>query len=243
MWQLRFDNGLTSAGILFEASRVLPGATPTPLDLWNRTLTRYPGLLEQFRHARPIRPWQQWPACQRLQRRAGRTAGPDWAMLAPAAYSLDALYSTGNAHALHTVQRLARLFRTKGLPDLEREMRDYDLALQREMEFLDRLVFGTYRAMRHFGLLASFAMYYFAGAISAEERRRRGEADPDEEFLSSHIPAFRAAVFRGCDEVDALAREAKPDAEAFQRRVAEDIAPWNTVGLCQASKRNLYPYG
>ena len=36
-----------------------------------------------------------------------------------------------------------------------------------------------------------FRALLFAGAIWAEERRRRGEADGEEEFLSSHIPEYR----------------------------------------------------
>ena len=78
-------------------------------------------------------------------------------MLAPAAYSLDALYSTGNAHALHTMSRLTRLFRGGQMPD-SAALASYDAgALQREIAFLDRLVHGSYQAMRHFGLLSSFA--------------------------------------------------------------------------------------
>ena len=224
MWQLRFDNGVTSAGILYDAER---GGVPD----WYRTVARYPALVEQFRNARPILPRA---TTGRLQRRARVTAGADWAMLAPAAYSLDALYSTGNAHALCTVERLMRSFPawTDGS--------DYDASLQREVDFLDRLVHGTYRAMRDFGLLTHFSMYYFAGAIAAEERRRRGEAGTDEEFLSSHIPEFRNAVMRGHREVDAAGL---PGVAAFGARVAADIAPWNTAGLCEARKRNLYAYG
>jgi FADH2 O2-dependent halogenase len=224
MWQLRFENGVTSAGVLYDAEC---GAVPD----WDRTLARYPALVEQFRDARPVLPWV---TTGRLQRRARATAGVDWAMLAPAAYSLDALYSTGNAHALHTVERLMRLFPTWT------DGRDYDAPLQREIDFLDRLVHGTYCSMRDFGVLAHFAMYYFAGAISAEERRRRGDAGPGEEFLSSHIPAFRAAVMRAHDAVDAAEL---PDVAVFGARVAADLAPWNTTGLCEARKRNLYAYG
>ena len=225
MWQLRFENGVTSAGILYEAGR--GGA-----QNWNETLARYPGLVEQFRDARPILPWV---TTGRIQRRARTTAGPDWAMLASAAYSLDALYSTGNAHALGTIERLLRMIRS-GWSD----GKEYDASLQREIDFLDRLVHGTYRAMRNFGLLAHFSMYYFAGAIAAEERRRAGGAGADEEFLSSHIPAFREAVFRAHR---ALAAPEVPDVVAFGKRVAADIAPWNTTGLCDPRKRNLYAYG
>jgi FADH2 O2-dependent halogenase len=179
---------------------------------------------------------------QRLQRRARRAAGDNWAMLASSAYTLDALFSTGNAHSLLTVRRLARILESGWGSDLSGALAAYDQTLQREITFLDMLVHGSYQAFGNFRLLAAFTMYYFAGAISSEERRRQGTAQPDEEFLSSHLPEFRAAFERGYRTLLELCRQKEPDVAAFERQVAPDIAPWNTVGLCDPAKRNLYPY-
>jgi hypothetical protein len=85
-------------------------------------------------------------------------------------------------------------------------------------------------------------MYYFAGAISSEERRMQGKAGPDEELLSSHIPEFRERFERGYRALLDLCRQESPDAAGYARHVAADIAPWNSVGLCDPAKRNLYPY-
>ena len=104
------------------------------------------------------------------------------------------------------------------------------------------LVHGSYRAFGRFELVAGFTMYYFAGAIAAEKRRKQGRAGPDEEFLSSHIVEFRAGFERGYRTLLELCRQESPDVEGFTRQVAGDIAPWNTVGLCDPAKRNLYPY-
>ena len=163
-------------------------------------------------------------------------------MLAPAAYTLDALYSTGNAHALLTIQRLARIIEQGWGRDMSEALAGYDRVLQREMRFLDMLVHGSYRAFGRFELLASFTMYYFAGAIAAEERRKQGRAAPDEEFLSSHLAEFRAGFERGYRTLLELCRQETPDVEGFTRQVAADITPWNTVGLCEAGKQNMYPY-
>jgi FADH2 O2-dependent halogenase len=239
VYVLRFDNGLTSAGVLFDGSRRPPDPSVPPEEVWRRTLSLYPALARQFRPARPVRPWVQ---TGRLQRRVSQAAGPDWVMLAPSAYTLDALYSTGNAHALLTIQRLARLIGRHWGGDLAGALAGYDAALLREIDFLDRLVHGSYRAFRQFGLLASFTMYYFAGAIAAEERRRQGRAGEDEGFLSSHDPAFRSAFERGYRALLELADRPGADVEAYRRQVAADIAPWNTVGLCDPRRRNLYPY-
>jgi FADH2 O2-dependent halogenase len=239
MWVLRFDNGVTSAGFLLDGEKRRSDPALVPEDEWLRLMERYPGIARQFRNARPILPWMR---TQRLQRRARRTAGANWAMLAPSAYTLDALFSTGNAHALATIQRLARLIERGWGGSLREHLAGYDQALQREMAFLDLLVHGSYQAFGNFRLLAAFTMYYFAGAISGEERRKQGIAGENEEFLSSHLPDFRAGVERGYRSLLDLCRQEKPDIAGYERQVAADIAPWNMVGLCDPAKRNLYPY-
>jgi FADH2 O2-dependent halogenase len=236
VWVLRFDNGVTSAGVLVEGYERRPDTSLSPEKEWSAILRRYPALAQQFAQARAVRPWERTGV---LQRRARGSVGEDFVMLAPTAYSLDALYSTGNAHALHSIQRLARAIERAWDGDLFPELRRYDEALQREIDFLDLLVDGTYRAFRDSRLLSAYAMYYFAGAVAAEERRRQGRADAEEEFLSSHIPEFRVAVERAYRALCDL----RVDVAAFQRQVAADIAPWNTVGLCDPRKRNMYPYG
>lgn len=240
IWVLPFDNGVTSAGILIEGWRQQPDRTLTPEQEWQVLLSRYPGVARQFSQAKAIRPFER---TGRLQRRARGMVGPTWALLAPTAYTLDALYSTGNAHALHSVQQLARLIERHWEGDLPEALLGYQEALDREIALLDLLVDGAYQSLRSFGLLTSYAMYYFAGAIAAEERRRQGRAAPDEGFLSSHDAAYRDVVERGYRRVSELAHEERPDVEAFAREVARDIGPWNTTGLCDAGKRNLYPYG
>lgn len=239
MWVLRFDNGITSAGFLLDGSKRQPNPSATPEEEWTRLLGRYPAVARQFEHARPVLPWMR---SGRLQRRARRTAGENWAMLAPAAYTLDALYSTGNAHAILTIERLARIVGQRWGMEIQEALAEYDAALQREMRFLDMLVHGSYSAFCRFDLLASFTMYYFAGAIAAEERRTQGRAGTDEEFLSSHISEFRSAFERGYRTLLDSCRQENPDVAGFARQVAADIAPWNTVGLCDPGKRNLYPY-
>jgi FADH2 O2-dependent halogenase len=164
-------------------------------------------------------------------------------MLASSAYSLDALFSTGNAHALLSLQRLLRILERGWGRDLTADLAAYDRTLQRERDFLDMLVHGSYEAFGHFDLLAAFTMYYFAGAISSEERRMQGKARPDEEFLSSHIREFRARFERGYRLLVEMCGQESPDVRGFERQVAADIKPWNTVGLCDPAKRNLYPYG
>jgi hypothetical protein len=85
-------------------------------------------------------------------------------------------------------------------------------------------------------------MYYFAGAIRSEERRRQGLAGERDEFLFSHHPEFRAAFERGYDQLLELTAAPPSAAAEFEQRVAHDIAPYNLAGLCDPGKKNMYPY-
>jgi tetracycline 7-halogenase / FADH2 O2-dependent halogenase len=241
VWVLRFNNGVTSAGVMYDGDRRPPEAVD-PAAEWAALLRRYPSVGRQFADARPVLPWVR---TGRVQRKARRAAGADWAMLAHAAYFLDPLFSSGNAHSLLTIERLTRIFaRHWGRPTLRAELEAYEAALLREVDFVDRLVHGSYRAFRRFDLLAAFTMYYFAGAIHSEERRRAGLAGERDEFLFSHHPPFRAAFVRGYERLLELAAS-PPSASAtreYERQVTEDIAPYNTAGLSDPAKHNMYPF-
>jgi FADH2 O2-dependent halogenase len=158
---------------------------------------------------------------------------------------MDALFSTGNAHALLTVQRLAKILDEERGEEAGSLHEWYGPALLREVAFIDQLVHTAYAVLRSFPLFAAWTMYYFAGAIAAEERRRQGRAGPREEFLSSHLGEFREAVVIQGHWLRDLVERGEPSAEAiraFERQVARDIGPINTTGLCDPAKRNLYPY-
>jgi FADH2 O2-dependent halogenase len=236
---LRFENGLVSAGFLLDGRRRQPDPTLTPAQEWERLLGEYPTVAHQFRRARAVRPIER---TGRLQRFVPNCAGDNWALLAPAAYTMDALFSTGNAHALLTVQRLARAL-TQEAP-FEEELFRYRSALADEVRFIDTLVHGAYEAMRQFPLFVTWSLYYFAGAIASEEARRAG-ASFEGGFLSSDKAALARGVARSYYEiVTQPAGETFSEAQLadFAERFCRDVAAINTTGLGDPAKRNLYPY-
>jgi tetracycline 7-halogenase / FADH2 O2-dependent halogenase len=241
IWVLRFNNGVTSAGIMYDGERRPPERVNPEAD-WARLMDRYPSVARQFARARPVQPWV---VTKRIQRRSERAAGANWAMLAHAAYFIDALYSSGNAHSLLTIERLARILAQHwGRASLSETLAEYEAKLFREVDFVDCLVHGSYRSFRHFDFMASFSMYYFAGAIFSEERRRAGKASPADEFLYSHEPGFRTAFEDGYERLIRLCA-GKPsalDSHQYQVQVSRGIAPYNTAGLCDPGKKNMYPY-
>jgi tetracycline 7-halogenase / FADH2 O2-dependent halogenase len=232
MWVLRFNNGVTSAGIAFDGVRHPRIADQDPETEWQAALKEYPSLARQFARARRIRPWVR---TDRMQRRARRAVGDDWVMLPHAAYFFDPLFSAGNAHTLLGIQRLAQMLERSGSRGAFSErLADYERRLFREVEFLDWLIHGCYGTFGRFDLLSSYVMYYFAGAIQSEIHLRNARVG-DMGFLFSDCEPLRAAVKR---RHDALAGPTL--AADFRRQVATDIAPYNPVGLCDPAKLNMY---
>src|SRR5262249_45285200 len=124
IWVLRFNNGVTSAGVMYDGERRPPDTRFAPEVAWAAMLERYPSVQRQFAKAKPVQPWVR---TERMQRKAQRVVGENWAMLAHAAYFLDPLFSSGNAHSLLTIERLTRILaRHWGRPSLKRELEAYE---------------------------------------------------------------------------------------------------------------------
>ncbi|HEY2735240.1 MAG TPA: tryptophan 7-halogenase, partial [Polyangiales bacterium] len=249
MYSLRFDDGITSAGVLLSprgAAALNGGASAEAI--WAAVLARYPTLGDLFASARPRFPLKYVPT---IQHRLARAAGERWALLPHAYAFVDPLFSTGIAWALRGVERLASAFeqaRTgSGVADQTTLMR-YEALLAAEADQIDRLVAGAYKAMAHFDLFAAHAMIYFA-LVSYSEVQQRFAPDGNwiwSGFLGAGDPASEALTRDSLRRLDALVGvDARPLApgqrRAFADWVAEAIAPRNIAGLADAARRNLYP--
>jgi FADH2 O2-dependent halogenase len=243
IWVLRLNNGVTSAGIAFNGEVRQSDPARSPEEEWQELLTKYPSLARHFRDARAVQPWVR---TGRLQRRASRAVGPDWALLPHSAYFLDALFSSGNAHALHGIQRLACiLVEHWSRPTLGKQLTSYECALFDEIKFLDMLIHGCFRTLSRFDLFTSYTMYYFAGAITCEKRRRAGVGVPTDGFFLAHDPIFRRGLeqsYQAIASLPAVAPLPSDFARAFHEQVARNIGPFNTAGLADVAKANMYPF-
>jgi FADH2 O2-dependent halogenase len=243
IWVLRFNNGVTSAGIAFDGERRPPGDAGEPEGEWRWLLQKYPSIAEHFRNARAVQPWVR---TGRLQRQAKHTVGPDWALLPHAVYFLDPFFSAGNAHTLHGIQRLARILTEHWQKtSREKELLSYEELLHREIEVVDKLVHGSYRAFRHFDLFTAYTMHYFAAAHTCETRRRNGTALPGSAFLLADDPIFCAGLDQSYKTLLTLPESGPVPQDlvnGFQQKVAQAIAPFNTAGLADPSKLNMYPF-
>jgi tetracycline 7-halogenase / FADH2 O2-dependent halogenase len=236
MWQLPFDNGVTSVGL------VLDGEAPadSPEHVWQRIIQRYPTLAEQLSDARIVAPADRLVATPRLQRRWKTTAGSDWAMLPATAGFIDPLHSTGIAHSLSGVERLVgvinELWEESGFgAGLER----YAAELEREFELVDHLVAACYATRTDFEVFTAATMLYFVAAITCEERRLAGERPG---FLASDDDRLRERLLESARRLIALRNQTIADPGSLVGEIRDAIALWNSAGLLAPEVPNMYHY-
>ena len=235
MWQLRFNDETVSAGFVQDLNRSeRPNLSAT--DEWNSWLRRYPSVGEQFANAKIVRPEGGLRSTGRLQRKLARAVGSWWAMLPNTAGFIDALHSTGIAHTLCGIERLARiLIRSLGRDELESQLREYEHCVLAEVEMIDLLVSGCFAAMGDFQRFATATMLYFTAATSYERARLASVGEFQSAFLLADDKQWFAVVRQMSDRL----REAC-SLEQFEREMVEAIRPFNVVGLCNSEVRNMY---
>ncbi len=106
VWVLRFNNGITSAGVAAAPAAARRLKLAEGALAWDRLLAELPTLAELFRDASPVTPFTYAP---RLPFRTGAAAGDRWAMLPSAAGIVDPLLSTGFPLTLFGILRLAQI--------------------------------------------------------------------------------------------------------------------------------------
>lgn len=246
MWQLRFDDDSLSAGFMIderpEANRGLQKFA-NPTEEWNWRIARSPFLSRQFRKARIVRPESGLQSTRRIQRLAGQGAGRNWAAITNTVGFIDPLHSTGIAHTLFSVSRLAEiLVTTNNFCERELRLQEYSDVLIDEIRGIDDLVEGCYEAIPSFRLWCLWGMLYFAAATSMEQAPETGMAKAS--FLRANDAQFRSvlrearqrlAAARHAAAVDRIAAESE-----FAAWLAAAIEPWNRVGLFDDSCHNFY---
>lgn len=249
MWVIPFNNGITSAGFSLDQRHFQLREDIPPQDEWDRLLARYPSIGDHLRSARICGPGETLVRGRRMQRWLSPAAGPNWALLPTASAFLDPLHSTGNAHTLSGIERLAGVFsRHVGQWDdaaFHAELRAYDATLQAETRLLDRVIHGCFLTLEDMDLFDAMAAFYFVAAIWCEHRRRSGAWQPHEAFLNAHDPEWVNIVEQSHRELVELmgTGEATVDERvALVNRIRERIAPFNLAGLCDPMRKHLYPY-
>ncbi len=236
MWVLRFNNGVTSAGIATtdELANNLRLAEGEPA--WRRFLSRFPSIAAQFAGARAIREFTWQP---RVTYRAAGAAGRNWVMLPSAAAFVDPLFSTGIPLTLLGIGRLGRILSGSfGGNDLRERLREYSEVTLAEADHTAHFIGACYAAFPRFEKFTAYSMFYFAAASYSEMARRLGRGHLVTRFLAADRSEFAVALREFGDELRRPGDGADPT--AFAHRIAAAVDCLNIAGLCNPQKRNWY---
>lgn len=240
MWMLRFDDRVTSVGIVQPTAHWKPIANLSEASrIWNEWVHRYPSIERMMSSAQPVGPatnWLRWS--NRLSRCRKHSVGTGWVQL-PTAYGfVDPLHSTGIAHALSGVARLADLLVNNGEVDKCTSSRwvSYARQLRCEIEWMDVLVGGCYRSLPSFATFTAFSAWYFIAAIQFERQMARDPTHWPEGYLSCENELLRGKA------EEAYAQLHKRSEVENIESIRREIAVWNDVGLLEPIRGQRIPH-
>ncbi len=234
MWVLKFNNGITSAGVACESSFAAELGLEEGEPAWKRLMERFPSVAKQFANAVPV---ENFKYSKKLSYQAEQLVGDGWAMLPSAAAFVDPLFSTGFPLTLLGLQRLTKIIGEFLGSSIRTELDEYASILQKESRWVAEFVGGCYAAFKNFTLFEDFSMFYFAAASFSEVSRRIPEAHRVGRFMAADHMHFA----NGLTECARLLKSGiKIDLKEFNELVGNSIRPLNVAGLNDVNKLGWY---
>lgn len=243
VWVLRFDNGITSAGVAATEPLAAELGLSDGAAAWSRLMTRVPSIGAQFAHAQPTVAFTWWP---RLAFQSDTIVGDGWAMLPSAAGIVDPLLSTGFPLTLLGIERIAAAIADDwGTPRFAPRIARYGERTAGELATTARLVGALYDAFGDWERFTALSHLYFAAASFGESARRLAlPAAADDGFLLGERASFATALGRSLDLAQLVSDGGAPASGARPRlfaEIARAIAPVNVAGLSDPARRHWYP--
>lgn len=238
-WVLRFDNGVTSAGISVEDALADRLGLSEGAPAWERYLDRFPTIREQFADAEAIREFTYAP---RLSYSCTACTGEGWVMLPSAAAFVDPLFSTGIPLTLIGVERLARILGSRwGTSGMREALDEYAALTLSDARWTAEFVGSCFAGFGRFPLFAEYSMFYFAAASFSEMARRLEKRSLAARFLAQHRDRF-AGGLRACGARLRATRATGEncDSDCLALSVRDAIREINIAGLSSPGKRNWY---
>jgi tetracycline 7-halogenase / FADH2 O2-dependent halogenase len=237
IWVLRFNNGITSAGVATTGTLASELKLSEGPEAWRRLLRRIPALEEQFKYATPTRPFTHIP---RLWFRSKAMSGRNWAMLPSAAGFVDPLLSTGFPLTLLGVSQIAEILERDWDSDtLPARLHGYAAQSEGDLLAASRLIAALYANMDDFPVFSALSLLYFAAVSYAETARRLDKPHLAGSFLMRDHPGFGPQM-RTLLERAHLPRSAQESTDLISA-VHNAIEPYNVAGFGDARRRNWYP--
>ena len=154
-------------------------------------------------------------------------------MLPTTAGFVDPLHSTGIAHALSGVERLADLLLAESFDEVGWEA--YGAAVIDEVAWIDLLVSTCYAVLPDFDRFRLASTLFFLATVAAERGYGRGETTTSQGFLAARNTPLRAALF-------AARAELLGGGEATAARLRDRLAPFDPVGLLDPAARHRFAH-
>ena len=227
VWVLKFNNGITSAGVAATRQRADELGLAEGEVGWQRLLAKLPSLAKQFTGAELVGGFVFTPE---LSFCSGQITGARWALLPASAGFVDPLLSSGFPLTLLGIQRLAKLL------DDGIDLADYERLTLAELGQVSRLVGALYASMGDFEVFTALTQIYFAALSYSETVHRLGKPELAGSFLLHDHPKFGPATRGICESVVRLAKR-----KEVLAKVRKTIEPFNVAGLADPAKRNWYP--
>jgi FADH2 O2-dependent halogenase len=237
IWVLKFNNGVTSAGVAATGELAQKLELRSGEPAWRRLMDQLPSLATSFSDAPSIIPFVFMP---RVSFQSGRLIGPSWALLPSAAGVIDPLLSTGFPLTLLGIVRLARMLELHGKKSsFQTALEEYAQQTTLELETTACLVGACYATMQRFDLFKPLTVLYFAAASYAETARRLGKGHLANGFLLCNHKRFYNGLQQVCDMV--LKKAPTLTENALTKFVHELIAPFDVAGLTDPTRHPWYP--
>jgi tetracycline 7-halogenase / FADH2 O2-dependent halogenase len=226
IWVLRFNNGITSAGVAATSPLRLDAK-----DAWRDLLKSLPSVQAQFANASQVFPLVH---AADLPFRCGTVVGPNWALMPSAAGFIDPLLSTGFPLTLMGVQRLGEVLQQLDHPG--KALENYERITLAEIDRAAGLVAALYRNMDRPHVFNVLTLLYFAAASFTEAACRLNRPGlTGRSFLLGDHSTFAPAL----SQCIALALD-RADPPRISKHVLSAIAPIDIAGLSDFSRRNSY---
>ncbi|CAN5441349.1 FAD-dependent oxidoreductase [soil metagenome] len=241
LWMLRFNSGLLSAGLVLDGQ---DSNGTAPGQEWREMIREYPSLSNLFTESRLADIPGQLIGTGRLQRRLNKIFGDGWAALHHTAGFVDPLHSTGIAHSLCGVEKILAVLEKSwnNHTKMASELANYEKEFFSELILIDLLVSGCYKSRYHFDLFTAFSMLYFICTITYEQYRITGENFG--QFLNADNKQLRSLVHQSYEKLLLILQNGakKSDRERFINELRKNIKPFNSVGLMDPAKLNMYSH-
>ena len=248
LWMLRFRNNAVSVGRVWRKTGTSEPKRFDPKDPFD--IASYPTLEKQLGGLAFIGPTDApMRPSGRVQHRLSPVVGENWALLPSAAITLDPLHSSGIALGLAGVSRLASILLTA--PDRKSQLTEYARILEAEIEFMDLLVDGAYRAMPFFDAFCSFCLIYFVGAIACEEALAKSKMSESDDsgilgpLWSSGDSGFVMLANKFYNRIVELTDNSNPTLDAlteFQDDLRRDLSHWKQATFFGCDENRMYRY-